>query len=127
MFVFFFKQKTAYELRISDWSSDVCSSDLRAEIVMFGGDDDPARIVAGAEPASRKLGQRRALRSCHFDDATGRGSCGYPGKQRPDIGCGDRPIGRAAGRERVCQYVLISVVDVSFTQKLILRKISTST
>src|SRR3546814_18227115 len=27
--VFFFKQKTAYEMRISDWSSDVCSSDLR--------------------------------------------------------------------------------------------------
>src|SRR3546814_7868938 len=29
MFVFFFKQKTAYEMRISDWSSDVCSSDLQ--------------------------------------------------------------------------------------------------
>src|SRR3546814_957807 len=29
-FVFFFKQKTAYEVRISDWSSDVCSSDLPA-------------------------------------------------------------------------------------------------
>src|SRR3546814_990765 len=28
LFFFFFKQKTAYELRISDWSSDVCSSDL---------------------------------------------------------------------------------------------------
>src|SRR3546814_4933457 len=28
--VFFFKQKTAYEMRISDWSSDVCSSDLAA-------------------------------------------------------------------------------------------------
>src|SRR3546814_18225064 len=28
-FVFFFKQKTAYEMRISDWSSDVCSSDLQ--------------------------------------------------------------------------------------------------
>src|SRR3546814_9566549 len=28
VFLFFFKQKTAYELRISDWSSDVCSSDL---------------------------------------------------------------------------------------------------
>src|SRR3546814_13303943 len=28
MIIFFFKQKTAYELRISDWSSDVCSSDL---------------------------------------------------------------------------------------------------
>src|SRR3546814_5503026 len=30
VFVFFFKQKTAYEMRISDWSSDVCSSDLFA-------------------------------------------------------------------------------------------------
>src|SRR3546814_9839456 len=29
LLVFFFKQKTAYEVRISDWSSDVCSSDLR--------------------------------------------------------------------------------------------------
>src|SRR3546814_906228 len=32
MFVFFFKQKTAYEMRISDWSSDVCSSDLAFDI-----------------------------------------------------------------------------------------------
>src|SRR3546814_3898368 len=31
MVVFFFKQKTAYEMRISDWSSDVCSSDLKVE------------------------------------------------------------------------------------------------
>src|SRR3546814_3692850 len=29
LYLFFFKQKTAYEMRISDWSSDVCSSDLR--------------------------------------------------------------------------------------------------
>src|SRR3546814_3144444 len=29
LYFFFFKQKTAYEMRISDWSSDVCSSDLR--------------------------------------------------------------------------------------------------
>src|SRR3546814_2483356 len=36
---FFFKQKTAYEMRISDWSSDVCSSDLSAGgTVGFGGD-----------------------------------------------------------------------------------------
>src|SRR3546814_6826058 len=34
-YVFFFKQKTAYEMRISDWSSDVCSSDLH--------DDDEGR------------------------------------------------------------------------------------
>src|SRR3546814_7485195 len=32
-FVFFFKQKTAYEMRISDWSSDVCSSDLKSAFV----------------------------------------------------------------------------------------------
>src|SRR3546814_5842793 len=32
VFVFFFKQKTAYEMRISDWSSDVCSSDLDARM-----------------------------------------------------------------------------------------------
>src|SRR3546814_7416393 len=29
---FFFKQKTAYEMRISDWSSDVCSSDLEIDV-----------------------------------------------------------------------------------------------
>src|SRR3546814_4637594 len=34
---FFFKQKTAYEMRISDWSSDVCSSDLLALLVALGG------------------------------------------------------------------------------------------
>src|SRR3546814_6852283 len=32
MLVFFFKQKTAYEMRISDWSSDVCSSDLHENL-----------------------------------------------------------------------------------------------
>src|SRR3546814_7044458 len=31
-FFFFFKQKTAYEMRISDWSSDVCSSDLSCKL-----------------------------------------------------------------------------------------------
>src|SRR3546814_6449106 len=35
MCFFFFKQKTAYEMRISDWSSDVCSSDLHA-VRVFG-------------------------------------------------------------------------------------------
>src|SRR3546814_5105880 len=34
---FFFKQKTAYEMRISDWSSDVCSSDLRRYVSGAGG------------------------------------------------------------------------------------------
>src|SRR3546814_2424783 len=36
-FFFFFKQKTAYEMRISDWSSDVCSSDLGAGKVCVTG------------------------------------------------------------------------------------------
>src|SRR3546814_10585440 len=31
-YVFFFKQKTAYDMRISDWSSDVCSSDLHGKL-----------------------------------------------------------------------------------------------
>src|SRR3546814_1936758 len=39
---FFFKQKTAYEMRISDWSSDVCSSDLRFQTIF------PARMVNSA-------------------------------------------------------------------------------
>src|SRR3546814_2689785 len=39
LFFFFFKQKTAYEMRISDWSSDVCSSDLDPD--QHQGHDDP--------------------------------------------------------------------------------------
>src|SRR3546814_7307984 len=35
--LFFFKQKTAYEMRISDWSSDVCSSDLPGTATWFSG------------------------------------------------------------------------------------------
>src|SRR3546814_5591400 len=34
-FIFFFKQKTAYDMRISDWSSDVCSSDLLRGFFLF--------------------------------------------------------------------------------------------
>src|SRR3546814_2504181 len=35
LFFVFFKQKTAYEMRISDWSSDVCSSDLPVSLVLW--------------------------------------------------------------------------------------------
>src|SRR3546814_3809156 len=45
LFFFFFKQKTAYEMRISDWSSDVCSSDLRQEA-------EQQSTAAAAEPAT---------------------------------------------------------------------------
>src|SRR3546814_6427894 len=84
---FFFKQKTAYEMRISDWSSDVCSSDLiPAQVPTHGGESvEPEQGRPFAEPR----GLRRHAR-------------------------GDRPprrdalrgeIGRVSCRERVCQYV----------------------
>src|SRR3546814_15317413 len=41
--VFFFEQKTAYEMRISDWSSDVCSSDLPPKTVMTDNEDEVTR------------------------------------------------------------------------------------
>src|SRR3546814_2777692 len=55
---FFFKQKTAYEMRISDWSSDVCSSDLldrRAAAAGDAGADVPCQ-VAQCEIAGRNVG-----------------------------------------------------------------------
>src|SRR3546814_17943236 len=52
MVFFFFKQKTAYELRISDWSSDVCSSDLLAS----GPDAVAVMGIAPAELAVERLG-----------------------------------------------------------------------
>src|SRR3546814_1241240 len=54
---FFFKQKTAYEMRISDWSSDVCSSDLRYELHHGVAITDPA-IVAAAELSNRYITDR---------------------------------------------------------------------
>src|SRR3546814_4330843 len=45
MYLFFFKQKTAYEMRISDWSSDVCSSDLlqgQSRALELGDEVEPA-------------------------------------------------------------------------------------
>src|SRR3546814_3660665 len=54
MLIFFFKQKTAYEMRISDWSSDVCSSDLREQPERpfpTHHDEDQPRSSAAAEAA----------------------------------------------------------------------------
>src|SRR3546814_17466921 len=48
---FFFKLKTAYEMRISDWSSDVCSSDLSRTNFMFPEARHQFHEVAGAVPA----------------------------------------------------------------------------
>src|SRR3546814_7614325 len=83
-FVFFFKQKTAYEMRISDWSSDVCSSDLLGQ----------AAAGLARVPQARGHG----VGDLHADDVA------------EHLGEGLLPvrvekIGRASCRERVCQYV----------------------
>src|SRR3546814_12452940 len=59
---FFFKQKTAYEMRISDWSSDVCSSDLIYQRGAFTEQDTVAvaailSLLALAVPAWIKIGR----------------------------------------------------------------------
>src|SRR3546814_10309305 len=73
---FFFKQKTAYEMRISDWSSDVCSSDLlfrphlrpRAQAVSARGG---APRLGAARPLWRHAPDR-ASRSCRRTRRRGR-------------------------------------------------------
>src|SRR3546814_6189194 len=57
---FFFKQKTAYEMRISDWSSDVCSSDLRVALERAVAIGEFA--LAGSEPPDLRGGAFE-----HFD------------------------------------------------------------
>src|SRR3546814_7430774 len=109
----FFKQKRAYELRISDWSSDVCSSDLigvgdlPAAVVMRlfahapAPDDDGLRLAHGlALPPGAIIRYLSAMtRLC------------FPARQRSahaDWVPRDvlfPQIGRAPCRERVCQYV----------------------
>src|SRR3546814_12502574 len=89
---FFFKQKTAYDMRISDWSSDVCSSDLE--------------YVDDLLPVTRLLHVRdRAAATV--------GEAGFG-----DFLVGNGEIGRASCRERVCQYVSILVVAGSLKKKI---------
>src|SRR3546814_2150695 len=59
-FIFFFKQKTAYEMRISDWSSDVCSSDLAVD-----GADALGEVVVAVDP--RLVGEHREM-AVHTED-----------------------------------------------------------
>src|SRR3546814_4497662 len=68
IFFFFFKQKTAYEMRISDWSSDVCSSDLAVEHGKIGGEFRHPWVLldfcatayrAGPGPSQRQGGGKR--------------------------------------------------------------------
>src|SRR3546814_13721290 len=68
---FFFKQKTAYEMRISDWSSDVCSSDLIAEITRHRIHDRAvAAAVAERAQLRREIGRvlagKQRKHRCHL-------------------------------------------------------------
>src|SRR3546814_8377965 len=101
---FFFKQKTAYEMRISDWSSDVCSSDLQlvdfAAILEAEAAQYPSRKFRiqrerdkfRPPPFNVKLGEDAAQR---FSDRN------YAKSLR--ILRGGYKIGRASCRERGCQ------------------------
>src|SRR3546814_13475973 len=58
IFFFFFKQKTAYEMRISDWSSDVCSSDLLEHVAHAAGTDTHKHLdeVGAGDGEERHVG-----------------------------------------------------------------------
>src|SRR3546814_10904194 len=94
VFLFVFKQKTSYVMRISDWSSDVCSSDLR--IAAEGRQRGPKR-KAHAQPADQHL----RLRARQNFSA---GQCSQRFFRAAETTV-HQQIGRASGRERVCQYV----------------------
>src|SRR3546814_16642810 len=107
-------------MRISDWSSDVCSSDLRHRRLagprrQYGADHrlrPPARPRPGAG-----AGDGRRLRQTVSVESEEAGLTLSPS---PPL----RQIGRASCRERVCQYVSISVVPVSFKKKTAATKLS---
>src|SRR3546814_15021665 len=89
-------------MRISDWSSDVCSSDLH---------DGGGSLRDRAPPARR----HEALAKPGCDAAC----CARPSRTALRRRTNDRrpeQIGRASCRERVCKYVLISVVALSLKQ-----------
>src|SRR3546814_1565564 len=91
--VFFFKQKTAYEMRISDWSSDVCSSDLPLAVGQ--------RLVTTDGVMRRWDGF-----VTRGDGATAvMSSRATSGRVTPSTAMPIGEIGRASCRESVCQYV----------------------
>src|SRR3546814_4448705 len=103
---FFFKQKTAYELRISDWSSDVCSSDLSAlgfGAGTFGGKGPlfSAWGNTGVEQARRIVDISLDAGVNFFDTA----DVYSDGASESILGAAIKEIGRESCRERVCQYV----------------------
>src|SRR3546814_19576039 len=106
---FFFKQKTAYEMRISDWSSDVCSSDLPfLEVVV-----EAVLRLAGLQVEETKhqrtgeAHQRGREGNAHAAERMFQPALPLL-EQAVDVVAAE--IGRASCRERVCQYGEILVV-----------------
>src|SRR3546814_15089444 len=112
--MFFFKQKTAYEMRISDWSSDVCSSDLLVR------QHEDGRVV-GHLCYLRQDDERWQQHPGHRSHRPNHAHHVLVQQLRvlcpPVVLVRDGKIGRASCRERVCQYVSISVVAVSLKKK----------
>src|SRR3546814_16417261 len=111
-FFFFFKQKTAYEMRISDWSSDVCSSDLVPPTAISSTPTNAGNSPASVSQRIFDMGVVRNLRQVAADDAgvdiafRADVHAGLAQRQKsiPARGFYDE-IGRASCRERVWQYV----------------------
>src|SRR3546814_6359636 len=99
MLIFFFKQKTAYEMRISDWSSDVCSSDLVAGLQAA---DHLAIVELHVARSCQHHGIIERLGAVHDAGAVRVGSH-LADAQQHALALGE--IGRASCRESVCQYV----------------------
>src|SRR3546814_20482224 len=102
---FFFKQKTAYEMRISDWSSDVCSSDLQG-----GQRLTPEDIALQRRLAAQQMQQGADFSPIgHWSQGLARVAPGLFGgmrERRADTASeANAEIGRASCRERECQYV----------------------
>src|SRR3546814_2843669 len=98
MYFFFFKQKTAYEMRISDWSSDVCSSDL--------SETSAALVVIEHDmPLLRAVSDRLIAMDQGGVIATGEPEAVLADPIVVESYLGSDQIGRASCRERVCPYV----------------------
>src|SRR3546814_10850637 len=100
-----FKQKTAYEMRISDWSSDVCSSDLQRSHQR--GHQLAYRLALRLRQAEEGIDHRAVLGTHRLRQAAAPSSTRCLPPKRSTCGSTpDRPeIGRASCRGRVCQYV----------------------
>src|SRR3546814_6046604 len=104
-FFFLFKQKTAYEMRISDWSSDVCSSDLAysydEEIGCVGAPSMIQDLInRGVNPSGCVVGEPTSMRAIVAHKGINVYRCRVHGHAAHSS-----QIGRASCRERVCQYV----------------------